>query len=195
MGSVMPRIQPLDTNEVAPELTDLIAQAQARLPQFLNQILTLSHHPPIANDLVTMYLGFQENSVVDRRYIELAVLTVSYLNRCSYCVSHHAPLGLDSGLSAEAMAALEAGEVADSPHFSDADQAVVAYATQMTTDARRVSSALFGQLQEHFNEQQIVEITVRTGLANFFNRLNDALQIEIEPGVEPLLVDETERPD
>ena len=29
-------------------------------------------------------------------------------------------------------------------------------------------------------------LTVRIALANFFNRLNDALQIELEPGIEAL---------
>ena len=88
----MARIEPVPVDAVDPALNDLVTTAQSRLSIFMNQILTLAHHPAIAHDLVTMYLGFQEKSSVEKRLIELAILTVSYRNRCHYCVSHHTPL-------------------------------------------------------------------------------------------------------
>lgn len=184
----MARIEPLDPENVAPSLRQVVAQAQERLPQFMNQVLTLAHHPRIARDLVTMYLGFQEESVLERRLVELAVLTVSHLNRCVYCVSHHTPLGLQSGLSPDALADLEAGRAAESPHFTEVEKLVIAYAEQVTRDARRVPDSLFARLQAHFDNAQIVELTVRIALANFFNRLNDALRIDLEPGVQEITV-------
>ena len=42
---------------------------------------------------------------------------------------------------------------------------------------------MFEQLKEHFSEEQIVELTLRTALCGFFNRFNDVLQIELEDGV------------
>jgi len=39
-------------------------------------------------------------------------------------------------------------------------------------------------LKEKFSDAQIVELTVRIGLAGFFNRLNEALEIEIEDGAQ-----------
>lgn len=183
----MARIPPLAPEKAHPGLSPVLAQAQERLPHFLNQVLTLAHHPQIGRDLVTLYLGFQESSQVDRRLIELAILTVSHLNCCVYCVSHHTPLGQEAGLSEAALAELESGPPADSAHFSPVEQAVIAYARQMTLDARRVPDALFERLRAEFTDAQLVELTVRIGLANFFNRLNDALQIDLEPGVERLL--------
>jgi len=38
-------------------------------------------------------------------------------------------------------------------------------------------------LKQHFTEEQIVELTLRTALCGFFNRFNDALQICMEDGV------------
>jgi hypothetical protein len=38
-------------------------------------------------------------------------------------------------------------------------------------------------LRQHFTEEQIVELTLRTALCGFFNRFNDALQIGMEDGV------------
>lgn len=183
----MPRLDPLPLEKTDPSLEPVLAQAQQRLPQFMNQIRTLAHHPQIARDLVTLYLGFLDHSRVDRRLIELAVLTVSYLNRCNYCVSHHRPLATETGLSSAALADLEAGRAQASEHLSPVEKLIVAYATHVTEDARRTPQALVDALRTHFDDAQLVELTVRIALANFFNRLNDALQIEIEPGVEPLL--------
>ncbi len=182
----MARIEPLAPEEIEPSLKPVIAEAEQRLPQFINQILTLAHHPRIAHDLVTMYLGFQEETTVERRLIELAILAVSHLNRCTYCVSHHSPLAQRFGVSEEALGDLEQGRIDDSPHFSAQEKLVIAYAVQVTQDARRVPRSLFAQLRSEFTESQLVELTVRIGLANFFNRLNDAFQIDLEPGVAPL---------
>ena len=42
---------------------------------------------------------------------------------------------------------------------------------------------IFDRLKQHFSEEQIVELTLRIGLCGFFNRFNDALQIDMEDGV------------
>ena len=183
----MARIAPVPCERVDPSLHDVVARAQERLPQFMHQVLTLAHRPRLAHDLIGLYLGFQDDSCVDRRLIELAVLTVSHLNQCVYCVSHHTPLGLESGLDPAALADLRNGRTAESIHFTLQEKLVIAYAEQVTHEARRVPPHLFAALQEHFDNAQIVELTVRIALANFFNRFNDALQIELEPGVQALL--------
>ncbi len=38
------------------------------------------------------------------------------------------------------------------------------------------------ELREHFSEDQIVELTLVTCVANFTNRFNDALQVEPDLG-------------
>jgi alkylhydroperoxidase family enzyme len=40
--------------------------------------------------------------------------------------------------------------------------------------------AVFARLRRPFSEAQIVELTLRIALCGFFNRFNDALQIEEE---------------
>ena len=44
----------------------------------------------------------------------------------------------------------------------------------------RMPDALFRRLRQHFSEAQVVELTLRITLCGFFNRFNDALQIEEE---------------
>lgn len=67
--------------------------------------------------------------------------------------------------------------------FDDAEKAALAYAKQLTLDAHAVDDALFARLRAHYDEGEIVEISAMAGLFNYFNRVNDALQMEpTKPG-------------
>lgn len=67
--------------------------------------------------------------------------------------------------------------------FSGAEKAALAYAKQLTLDAHRVDDALFARLREHYDEGEVVELSAMAGLFNYFNRVNDALQMEpTQPG-------------
>ena len=52
------------------------------------------------------------------------------------------------------------------------------FAERMTRDARSVDEPLFSALRAHFDEGQLVELAAVIGLFNYFNRFNDAFQIE-----------------
>ncbi len=62
--------------------------------------------------------------------------------------------------------------------FTPAEQAALAFAERMTTDAHGVSEDTFIDLSEHFDDGQIIEIAAVIGLFNYFNRFNDALQVD-----------------
>lgn len=63
--------------------------------------------------------------------------------------------------------------------FSAAEQAALRYAEQLTLGAKGVGDDLWDDLRRHFSEEAIVEITAAAGLFNFFNRFNDALEVEV----------------
>lgn len=48
----------------------------------------------------------------------------------------------------------------------------------MTREASRVSGEIFEELRKHFNEGEVVEIASVVGLFNYFNRFNEALEME-----------------
>lgn len=52
-------------------------------------------------------------------------------------------------------------------------------AERMTRDAHSVDDRLWAELQQHYDEGQIVELAAAIGLFNYFNRFNDALRMEI----------------
>ena len=46
-----------------------------------------------------------------------------------------------------------------------------------------MSDELFARLRQHYDEGEIVEISAMAGLFNYFNRVNDALQMQpTKPG-------------
>jgi alkylhydroperoxidase family enzyme len=67
--------------------------------------------------------------------------------------------------------------------FDEKEKAALAYAKQLTLDAHGIDDALFARLRQHYNEGEIVEISAMAGMFNYFNRVNDALQMEpTKPG-------------
>ena len=124
-----------------------------------------------------LLLELRERQALPRRHLEIALVVVSKLNECEYCVTHHAPMLIREGLHPDIAASILDP---DCPGLDAVERLVRDYAVQVTQNANRVSSAMHEQLREHFDESQIVELTLRIALCGFFNRFNDALSIEIE---------------
>ena len=73
------------------------------------------------------------------------------------------------------MAALATG---DFGIFPPAERVALRFSDQLTRDSNAVLDELFAELRRHFNEGEIVEIAAVAGLFNYFNRFNNALQME-----------------
>jgi alkylhydroperoxidase family enzyme len=56
----------------------------------------------------------------------------------------------------------------------------VAYAEKLTRDPHSVNDADFVALKKHFNDPEIVDIHLLTGVANLTNRFTDPLGLEVE---------------
>jgi len=61
--------------------------------------------------------------------------------------------------------------------FDEKDKAVILYAERVTRGAAAIRQGTLEELKKHFNEDQIVELTLTICVANFTNRFNDALQV------------------
>lgn len=68
---------------------------------------------------------------------------------------------------------------ANSDRFDDAEKAALAAAESLTKDPTGLAEPLWQDLRRHYNDEQIIEILCSIGLFNYFNRLNNALGIEV----------------
>jgi len=119
---------------------------------FEHQAGVMAHRPPIFKHVWGMLTELADEALLPKRYLELCLVTASLLNKCTYCVSHHAP-----------------------------KLAVAEYAIAVTNDWNRTPDDIFMRLKAHFTQAQIVEMTWRTALCGACNRFNDILQIDVEP--------------
>jgi alkylhydroperoxidase family enzyme len=62
--------------------------------------------------------------------------------------------------------------------FTDKEKAALRLAERVTKDAHSVDDPLWTELRQYFDEGEIVELLAAIGLFNYFNRFNDALQME-----------------
>ena len=79
------------------------------------------------------------------------------------------------GVSDEKILAL--AEYATSPHFNDAERVALTYADAITLSDQDVGDALFGELREHYDDDQILELTMAIAWENASSKFNRALRI------------------
>lgn len=75
------------------------------------------------------------------------------------------------------------GDYERSSLFTDAEKAAIRHAEQVTHDPHGIADTDFQELKRYFSEEQIVEITLVSCMANFTNRFNDALHVPLDPGM------------
>lgn len=176
----MARVRDIELAEVPEDLQPVYQRFAADYGPFLNQVKVFAHRPPALKHIMGLLLDLADEALLPKRYLEIALVVVSKLNECTYCVAHHTPRLVEQGLAPESVANILEPEV---PGFDAVDLLVRDYAVQVTTKPQYMGDAIFEQLKAHFSEAQIVELTLRTALCGFFNRFNDALQIGMEEGV------------
>lgn len=176
----MSRVPIKSKAEIPAELHSLWDQMRT-YGAFENQAGAMANRPPIFGHVWSLLVDLAEQAVLPKRYLELALVTVSLLNKCTYCVSHHAPKLAIQGVSEEGAERLL--DFTSHPELDDADKLVVEYAIAVTNNWNRTRDEIFDRLRQYFSDAQIVELTWRTALCGAFNRFNDILQLDIEQGV------------
>jgi len=68
----------------------------------------------------------------------------------------------------------------DSPLFTGAERAAIAWAHHLTERTFRQHPEAFRDMRAHYTDAQIVEATLVSGYFNMWNRFTDSLQIDIE---------------
>ncbi|MFH0303018.1 carboxymuconolactone decarboxylase family protein [Bradyrhizobium sp. 31Argb] len=170
----MPRVHPLSSDALPAPVAE-VYERFVKFGPFQDQAAILAHVPPALDHLYRMLMELKVRGGVPWRYVELAIVVTSKLNACAFCVASHSPVLRIEGISDAAIATLPAG---DHPDFDDTDRLVIEYATLITQKAGQIRDGVFERLRACFSDSQIVELTLRVALAGFFNRFNDALQID-----------------
>ena len=160
---------------VEPEQNEFLAELEKKSRRPSHFFRTMAHRPEVLRHFVPLYGAIMGPGPVERRIKELVYLAVSFANECPYCTAAHRAAAPKAGITEEEMEALK---LEQDHRFTDAERAAVQYARELTREAG--ASETREALYEHFNDAQIVEITLVAAMANFTNRFNNGLNIQPE---------------
>ena len=142
-----------------------------------NFLRTMAHRPEAMQDFARLYGTLMgPGARLDKRIREMVYLTVSYVNECDYCATHHQKTGLATGLSESDLSYIN---TETNQHFTPKEQAALHFARELTRTAS-VGDDLRYRCQELFSADEFVELTMIVGLANFTNRFNNGLAVHLE---------------
>lgn len=157
---------------VEPEQNEFLASLEAKSKKPSPFFRAMANRPKVLESFVPLYGAIMGPGSVDRRIKELVYLACSYANECAFCTSAHVAAGKKAGITEDELRALS---TLQDHGFSAPERAAIAYARELTQEAtgEDTRDALF----EHFNDEQVVEITLVAATANFTNRFNNGLSI------------------
>lgn len=181
MLKTAPRLSRVPRTQASPAVADIYARYMRTRGNVPNMFRTVAHRPEIFETMIAHFEAILHTGTVPLRLKELVIVRTSQLNRCGYCLASHSRIALNLGWTPEHLDALP--HFADHAGFTPAEKAALRLAEQMTLDSTHISDEDIAALREHFDEGEVVELMAAIGLFNYFNRFNNALQMEpTKPG-------------
>lgn len=141
----------------------------------MTPIAIYAHSPKLLKGYGRMEQATSKVDSVPERLRMLASLKTSSLVECEYCMDLGSAVARRRGVTDEEMLALP--NYRTSELFDDRDKLVIRYAEAMTRTPSEVTDDLFASLREHFDEQQMVELTHEIAIENHRARCNHAFGI------------------
>ena len=165
-------------------------KAEERFEMLLNIFKVFGHTPELGTVFTDLIMTILKDGEIDWITKELIILKATHRNACKYCVVQHETLSKRLGISEEKIQDIGDDRYKKSPHFTDAEKALMDLTVQIGVDANNVPEELWGRLKQHFTEPQIVEAVFTITIYIAVSKFGDALGVELEPvfaGIEPML--------
>lgn len=178
--STQPLIAPAVKEKVPAEVQpifDRLTQAFGHMPGFFG---TMARVPEALQHFMPLYSAVINKGSVEAKYKELAYLKTAQVNGCEYCFKAHSASGKKNGVSEQQIK--ELNFFRRSSAFDAKEKAAILYAERVTRGASAIREGAIQELKQHFNDDQIVELTLTICIANLTNRFNDALMITPDIG-------------
>jgi len=117
---------------------------------------------------------------LDQALLELVKTRASQLNGCAFCLDMHTKDAIAAGDTPQRLLVLSAWR--DAPFYTERERAALAWTEAVTRlGPAGVSDELYRTTSEHFDERQLVDLTMAIIAINGWNRLAIAFHSP-EPG-------------
>ncbi|WDD92255.1 carboxymuconolactone decarboxylase family protein [Burkholderia sp. FERM BP-3421] len=109
-------------------------------------------------------------STLEHALIELVRLRASQINGCAFCVDLHTRDARQAGETDRRLATV--GVWRETPFFTDRERAALAWTEAVTLVAHdHVPDAVWDQVRPHFNDEELVDLTLLVSAINSWNRV------------------------
>jgi alkylhydroperoxidase family enzyme len=177
----LPFVVPEDHPELAPLIEKIKGQRRGSL---LNLYRVFLNSPALADAWLDFISTVRFSSKITEYLREIIIIQVGFLNRSQYVLRQHIPkLGVAAGLTLEQCNALENWR-ASSSLFDDVSLAALDYSEAVTANID-IPDAVFAALRRHFDDQEVMELSLLIGAYNMHTRVLRALDVDLEPAPSP----------
>ena len=175
----MARVPKLSAADIPKEYRDSFVNIEQAFARNANLPPHYFHCPEIAELIFGMGAKFRANEILPPRLVEIIVVTVSKVNECPYCTVHHSNRAVELGMDTETLENI----LEPNPTGLNAKEKLVRdYARLVIERPWGIRDKVYEDMAVHFSDRELVAITMRANLASMFNKINMALQIEMEDG-------------
>lgn len=175
----MPLIDALAEDQLEPHLREEFGFFRGTLGGIPNSIRTMARVPEIARAYTELNKAVMTDyGTVTLEFKRLIGYVASFASGCLYCQAHMILASERFGASEERLNSVYDFE--DSPHFTAAEKAALAYAHAAASVPNMVTDEVGARLRDHWSEQAIVEITAVIALFGYLNRWNDSMGTALE---------------
>jgi AhpD family alkylhydroperoxidase len=113
---------------------------------------------------------YLSNCGLEAKLIHLIKLRVSQINGCAYCIDMHWKDLRAIGESEQRLYGLDAWE--ESPYYTARERAALAWAESVTLVSQtHVPDEVYREVQPHFSEKELADLTLAVATINAWNRL------------------------
>ena len=159
---------------------DLAEADKALLDRGIALDRALSHSPNGARAFSRLGGFIRNQSKLDPRLREMAILQVGYLARSEYEYSHHIKIGHDFGVSDDDIRAIAVESRGGDSGLPALDRAVLRCAREMA-NAGAASAETFAALKAHFDSELLVDLVMTIAFYCGVVRLLATLEVDVEP--------------
>lgn len=111
--------------------------------------------------------------------LELVKVRASQINGCAYCLDMHTKDARAAGEAEQRLYAVAAWH--EAPFFSERERAALSWTEEVTRVGESgVPDELYDEVRQHFNEKELVDLTLAIVAINGWNRL--AIAFRAVPG-------------
>ncbi|MFL2770322.1 MAG: carboxymuconolactone decarboxylase family protein [Rhodospirillaceae bacterium] len=175
----MPRITPLDINDLPVEVRKKLESGEAHMGFKPNDGLTLARVPGLLEALASLtWALYGSDGLVPNELKRMVSIITSTAAGCTYCQSHTVHGAEMSGMDEQKIKALWQYET--SPLFNDAERSVLRVAQGAGHAPVDITDAEFEDMKKYYDDNQICEIVSIIALFGFLNKWNATIATDIE---------------